>query len=176
MRGMKVKRTYRYNYWIRAGFLPSEAREFSHISRAGMGASYVKALLNSRRALQLNAIRWGWSKNRYADAVRQLYVDRGLLKPDKIGRKRDNIWALLRQYEDRTPDKEKYDSPWRKRMQTKSEVKRTKKIVSRKQQYKDTIEVLKGLIERAGPGEFRDRKQKELDLYRAELKKLEEQG
>jgi hypothetical protein len=174
---MKVKRQSRYNYWIRAGFLPSEAREFSNISREGLlKAAYVKRLLNSRRALQLNAIRYGWSKTRYADAVRQIYVNRGLLKPDSIGRKRDNIWALLRQYEDQTPDKEKYDSPWRRQMHTKSEVKRTKKVISRKQQYKDTIEVLKGIIERASPGEFRDRKQKELDLYRAELKKLEAQG
>ena len=174
---MKVKRQYRYDYWIRAGFLPAEAREFSHISREGLlKASYVKRLLNSRRALQLNAIRYGWSKTKYADAVRQIYVDRGLLKTDKIGRKRNNIWALLRQYEDQTPDKEKYDSPWRKRMHTKSEIKRTKKTVSRKQQYKDTIQVLEGLISRMSPGEFRDRKQKELDLYRAELKKLEAQG
>ena len=56
------------------GFLPSEAKQLSHVSKRGFQAPYMKRLLRSRRALFMNAQRYNWSERRYRDEIKELIV------------------------------------------------------------------------------------------------------
>lgn len=164
-------RENRYNYLIQAGFLKAEARELSHTSKAGMKAPYFRAFINSRRSLKLNAIRYGWAVDKYRQAVKQLYVDKGAIKRDAWGRVYADPFKLLRWYEDRSPiPKDEYTSPWRKKIEIKSGTKRKINTVTRRamlvqwiKEVNENIAKTTSEFRRKQLTEQRDRMQKRLD-------------
>lgn len=155
--------------WERWGFLPEETKEFSHISGAGLNAPYVKELILRRRALYMNAKRWGWSYDRYYDYIRQDYEE----KIGKVHSGKNRPWQYLRWYEEKIPDKEAYTSPWR-RFQKKTVAKEHKaKPITRASQMKANIDVLRGYISR-DPNSYMVRKwEREIAAYEKTLKELE---
>ena len=119
-------RRRKYDYLIRNGFLPIEAREFSKTSRSGMSAPYYLRMIRSRRRTYDNAIRYGWTEREYRNYIKQKYLNNNFLKQDKIGRWILDPWKLLRYEEERAHRLgEEYESPWRKRT-TKKAVKKQK--------------------------------------------------
>jgi len=154
-----MSRKSRYNALIGYGrlplFFPPEARELSHISREGMGTRYFRRMVNSRRALLRNAEQYDWSLTRYKQEVDNLYSDRNAYKQDSIGRFRKDVWKMLRWYEEsyRMPDE--YESPWRKKIKTKAEKKRTLKKTSRRQLMVDLIAEINRQLVKPDMGEWR---------------------
>lgn len=142
-------RQRKYNYWIRQGFYPQEAIEFSKISREGMKASYVRYLVRSRRRTVDNLKRYGYSESQIRDYIKNQYIDNGFIKYDKIGRKRLDPWALLREYEERAYRRgEEYDSPWKKRGRTKAQIKKERKRTTRREAIQSWINQLGRTIDR----------------------------
>jgi hypothetical protein len=96
----------RYEYLLSQGFLPSEARQLSKTTDAGMNAPYFKSMIKSRRSMYANMKSQGWSEQQYAD--------RRWFKTDLLGRHYPDVWKILRYWEDRARDKgQKYASPWK---------------------------------------------------------------
>lgn len=127
-----MSRATRYNALIHTyGFLPGEANQLSRTSLSGMHAPYFQRMINARRALFLNARRYGWNDEQYRDAIKRQYTDRGCLKQDTLGRIRADVWQMLRWYEERTAKEAEYESPWRKRVQRRSSRKSTYKRITR---------------------------------------------
>jgi hypothetical protein len=145
------QRQKRYDWLIRAGFLPSEAQQLSHASTKGIHAPYFIRMVNSRRALLLNAKRYGWTNEEYRNTIRKQYVDKGAIKHDTKGRTLIDVWRMLRYYEDKTPIPagEAYDSPWRKRIQKQMINKRATKKVTRKQMLEQWVKESDKFIKRA---------------------------
>lgn len=167
-----MSRQTRYNALIKSyGFLPAEARTLAHTSRRGLNAPYMKRFLNSRRALKLNADRYGWTDEQYRDAIKKQYGERGALKQDILGRIKIDVWKMVRFYEERAPIGEKYESPWRKKIQTRGKTKREMKSATRRQLITDWIAQLNRTLKRDDLTDFRrtqmtgqrDRLQKQLD-------------
>ena len=137
---MATLRQRRYNYLKKNGFFPSEARELSRTSRAGMLSPYFQTMVRSRRRLFDNAKRYNWTEQRYRDYVKKLYTNKDFVKEDAIGRRRVDVWAMLRYYEELSRRRgEEYESPWVKRTQRKGEIKRELKRVTKKGMLKSWI-------------------------------------
>lgn len=164
----------RSQFLIRAGFLRGEARELSHTSRAGLHAPYFQGMINARRSLKLNAIRWGWSEERYRQTIKQLYQDRGAIRYDAWGRAYGDYWKMLRWYEDRSPiPKDEYTSPWRKKIERKSTAKRQIKRTTRRSMLVQWIKELDDKIAKA-QNEFRKKKLTEQrDRLQRQLEQME---
>jgi hypothetical protein len=156
------------------GFLPSEAMQLSHVSKAGTRAPYFQRMINSRRSLYLNAKRYGWTQTEYRDAIKRQYSERGAFKQDVLGRIRADVWQLLRWYEDKTPDQERYESPWRKRTTKRSGQRKTQKSLSRRQMYTDWIRHLTLQINDPNTSEKqRDRLKSQRNNFQQYLDKLQ---
>lgn len=146
---MASMRERRYNFLVKNGFLPVEARDLSRTSRAGMRAPYFQAMIRSRRSLFNNALRYGWTERQYRDYIRELYTSRGFVRPDKLGRYRPDVWSMLREYEERAHRRgEEYESPWKKRARRKSTRKQEAKRTTRKEALQSWIKQLDKSIER----------------------------
>ncbi len=119
-------RQQRARYLINNGFLAGEARQLSQTSRQGMLAPYFQRMVHARRMLRQNAIRYGWTDTRYREYIKQQYTDAEAIIPDILGRRRLDVWKMLRHYEQQAYRRgEEYESPWRKRIQRKSVHKKT---------------------------------------------------
>lgn len=167
-----MSRQTRFEYFRRAGFFPTEARELSHISRTGMSAPYVVRLVASRRTLLQNARRYGWSATRYHDEVRAIYESANAFKYDALGRGYVDVWKLLREYEDRIPERERYESPWRKRLHVRSSTKKQQKYTTRKRYLQNWIDQLERTIERTPPGQKQEGHKRQLRNLREQLRRL----
>ena len=169
-----MSRETRYNSLRRAGFLDSEAKALSHISRNGMQAPYVQRMVQSRRGLLWNARRYNWSDTRYRNAIRQLYIDKGALKKDKLGRVKIDAWQLLRWYQDRTPQPEAYESPWVTRARKRSGTRRTIKTTSRRQMLRSWLDGLTRSIESTNNPARKAKLQSQYENVRRQLRDLGE--
>lgn len=130
---MATMRQRRVQYFLNQGFFKSEAIELSRASRTGIRAPYFQAMIRSRRRLWDNAKRYKWTDREYRDYVKKLYIDKGFVKPDVLGRKRVDVWAMLRDYEERARRRgEEYESPWKRRAKRKSAKKQQVKRVTRR--------------------------------------------
>lgn len=167
MAGRDTKRAYLQ----RAGFIPSEARELSHTSKAGIYAPYFQRMIRSRRALWLNAQRLRWSDYRYRQKVREDYEDKGILGRDERWDK-NLVWALLRWWQEQYPPADEYESPWQKRLARKRGVKKRRKKVTRADMLKQRIADIDRRLPRV-KSEVRKRKMLEQRaLYVRQLERL----
>lgn len=172
---MPSLRNRRYNYLITNGFFPNEAQQLSRTSRAGMKAPYFRTMVKSRRRLFDNAKRYKWSETKYRNYVRQLYINNGWITPDVLGRKRVDVWAMLRYYEERAFRRgEEYESPWKKRLQKKGEKKRQVKRTTRRDMLRSWIAQIDRSIERTR-SEYRQRQlQTQRDRLQNQLDTIKE--
>jgi hypothetical protein len=138
-----------YHWLRRAGFLPAEARELAETSKAGIHAPYFLRMVQSRRGLYLNAIRYKWSDEQYRNVIRADYKKKQAFDVDAIGRVRGNIWKMLRWHEENTTIPEKYESPWRKKIKTNRAHKRQVTYTTRKRMLEDWIAELNTNISKA---------------------------
>lgn len=170
-----MSRATRYNALISTyGFLPSEAKQLSHVSKSGLKAPYTGRLLRSRRALFMNAKRYNWSDKQYRNAIKEQYLSRGCIKQDILGRVRADVWQMVRWYEDRTPEADEYESPWRKKQQRRSIKKREAKVTSRRRWLTDLIAQLNTTIARTDITEARRARVTELRTrYQRQLEALQ---
>lgn len=137
---MATMRQRRIQYFLNQGFFKGEAIELSRTSRGGMRAPYFQRMIRSRRRLYDNSKRYKWTEQEYRDYVKKLYTDRGFVKTDVLGRRRVDVWAMLREFEERARRiGEEYESPWRKRTKRKTEKKREVKRVTRKDMLRSMI-------------------------------------
>ncbi len=166
-------RERRFNYFRRAGFLPGESRELSHISRAGMHSAYVQRMVQARRGLWLNAQKYKWSDAEYRNRVKDQYANINAFKKDMMGRKIPDVWQILRYYEDRYPPPEgEYDSPWRKRTQKKQTMRRSERRVTRKGLYQQWIAGLDKTIANTSDPTRKARLEKQRQTYIDNMNKL----
>ena len=142
-------REKRINYFIRNGFFKSEAIQLSRTSKSGMKAPYFMSMVRSRRRTWENAKRNNWTEKKYRDYIKKQYLDKGFVKSDKLGRKRVDVWALLRDFEERAFRRgEEYESPWIKKTKRKSTTKKTVKRTTRRDMLKSWIANLNKTISR----------------------------
>jgi len=146
---MASMRDRRRAFLMRNGFFPAEAMELSRSSRRGLSAPYFQRFIKSRRRLLDNAKRYGWTDQQLRDYVRKLYTDKGYIKPDKLGRYRPDVWAMLREHEEAAYRRgEEFESPWLKRIRRKSTKKRAIKRTTRRENIVGWIRELDRTIER----------------------------
>lgn len=167
-----MSRQTRFEYFRKAGFFINEARELSHISRTGMKAPYVVRMVASRRTLRQNADRYGWSDTRYRNEVKAIYIQAGAIKYDVLGRSRINVWQMLRDYEDRVPEREAYESPWRKRLHVRSIGKKDYKYTTRKKMYQDWISQLERNLANATTDARKTQLRKQITNLREAMQRL----
>lgn len=116
MKNKEMNKQERYEYLLSQGFLKNEAKQLSKTSDAGMQASYFQTLIRSRRALQAHAKKEEWTDKQYRKHIRQQYIGKGYYKTDIKNRKINDVWKLLRSYEDESRQKgQKYSSPWKQK-------------------------------------------------------------
>lgn len=169
---MKVSQS-KIEYFQRAGFLPSEARELAHTSRAGINASYFQAMVRSRRGLLMNAIRYDWTPTRYRREIYQRYVDKGFMKQGEPWNK-NNVWKMLRLYQDQVPPSEpEYESPWTKKAKRGRVRKKKQKRVTRGQALKQWIADLTNKIDRTTSSSRRAQLIQQRERLQAQLASLE---
>ncbi len=170
-------RKRRYEYFRNAGFLPKEAQEFAHITKAGLRSAYVRKMVAARRGLLWNAKRYGWSATRYREEITQMYKDRGAYgHMDKVGRIYPDPWKYLRWYEETYPPVEpEYQSPWRKKIVRHQTKREEKKRITRKQMVKQWLADLDLRIARTQSENYRKQLETQREEYKALLSKLEGQ-
>ena len=162
-----MSRKSTYNKLVNSyGFLPSIARELSRTSKVGFGATYMKSLLATQRAIFLNAKRYGWSQNKYREYIKEMYARNGWVKQDALGRIRLDIWKYVRDMSERLPIESEYDSPWAKR----EHGKRAKKIAGTRATRKAVIQ---GWISELTVKIQRTSDQRRLDEYLRQRHNLE---
>lgn len=174
---MATMRERRYNYLRKNGFFPAEARELSRTSRQGLLAPYFQLWIKSRRRLFANAKRYKWADREYRDYVKKQYTDRGFLKQDSIGRIRIDVWAMLRDYEEKARRRgEEYESPWKKRTRRQSTARREMKRVTRKDMLKSWIIQLDKSIDRTESDARRQQLINQKDTLEQQLKDMGNNG
>ena len=101
----------RLNTWLRRGFLPQEAIEFSRISAAGMKAPYIQAMIRKRISLNAARVRYGWTKREYRKRILDEYKAKGVRR--MITPK--TIWDYFSWWKDTVPIPDDWTSPGKKR-------------------------------------------------------------
>jgi len=166
-------RQYRYDYLLRQGFLPGEARELSRTSKTGMKATYFQQWIRSRRRIFDNAKRYKWTDKDYRQYIKDQYIKSGFTKPDALDRKRVDVWAMLRRYHETVTDRgDEYESPWKKKT-TKRGVRKPTKKFNRTAAMKGWIKQLTANIDKLPE---HSAKRKQFELQRERLQELVDKG
>lgn len=167
-------RQRKYDYLLRQGFYPSEAKELSRTSRQGMKAPYFARMIRSRRRTIDNLKRAGKSDRDIRDYIKNQYINNGWLKKDKLGRTLINIWGLLRSHEDKARDiGDEYESPWKKRTYKRSTAKKEHKRTTRRDMLRSLITKLENRISRTANVNRREALEEQLYGYQQQLRRLE---
>lgn len=162
-----------YNWLKRAGFLPYEARELAQTSKAGIHAPYFLRMVQTRRGLYLNALRYEWSNDHYRTVIKQQYLDRDAIDIDAIGRSRINVWKLLRWYEEHTQIPEEYESPWRKKGKRNRATKRQVKQTTRRAMLEDWIKQVDANIKKTENERYKARLLQQKATLEEQLRRLQ---
>lgn len=171
---MLPMRQRKYNYYIKNGWYPQEAIELSRVSREGMKANYFQTMLRSRRRTVENLKGYGYTDTEIREYIKKQYIDKGFIKYDRVGRRRIDVWALVRDYEDKAHRRgEEYDSPWKKRGRTKAQAKRERKRTTRREAIQSWINQLDKTIDRTTNEERRDKLIQQRDNLKDMLNKME---
>ena len=114
----------RISTWLKRGFLPEEAAEFSRISAAGTQAPYIQAMVRKRLSLNAARVRYHWSKRTYRLRIAQEYKNKGVSPqaafPGLVSRKKQSnlIWDYFNAWKWIAPAPDEWTSPKRKRKTT----------------------------------------------------------
>lgn len=110
---LRTKRQHRYNILRRFGFLKTESIQ---LSKVPMKIPYMDKFLKTRFALFERSREMGRTERQYIRSIKELYKTKGFIKLDVLGRRRPDVWAFFREFEDGYKDKHpEYQSPWVKR-------------------------------------------------------------
>ena len=131
----------RIRSWLRSGFLPEEALEFSRISRTGTKAPYIQAMLRKRRSLNAARVRYGWTRREYRKRILDDYAKKGVRR--RITSK--TIWDYFGYWKDIIPIPDDWTSPRRRRRKTVSR----RPLTTKRDMLRAKIDTLNDQISRA---------------------------
>ena len=105
----RTRRLTRYNRLTNAGFTRGEALRFSRVL---LNSPYLQRMIRERRELVANARQEGLTDKEITQRIAKIYVDRGWIKEDILGRVSVDYWEYLRYEIQRSKDRgEEYESP-----------------------------------------------------------------
>ena len=107
---MITRRERRKRSFKRVGFLGFEAEALS-VYPLNL-VPYIKSMIRDRRNLLRDALRHNATAAQYKAAIIEDYHKDGFLKRNKVGKAVPDVWAMVRDYEDRYKAKyPAYESP-----------------------------------------------------------------
>jgi len=133
--------------WRRRGFLPQESLFLAELTREGMKAPHIQAMMRRRSSLNANRVKYGWTAQEYRERVVAEYAKRGIRQKSKYEPYtqylKTNFYKLFKWYQREVPAGD-WETPRKKRVhkvtgKIKAQATKKQQLMKKKEDWNDKI-------------------------------------